>query len=506
MIVLLLGLAAAVVAGFGIALLDLTIRRGDVGAALVFLAAIVQAAFLYDVPSVQLGGMRLGVTDLVAAIVLAAGVARCLRLRYLSRHLRWLIMLGGLLLVSLMLGIITHGVQTSISDSRQYLFFVGAALYMATFRPTPAFYDRIGRIWLMTAVLMVLLACVRWLHVFAGIDLGVPAEQNGVDTAIRVLDGPYAFFLAGPLLLTVPSWLQRGQARWVQGLGAVLLVVVLMLDRRTVWLAILVGVAVLLLRGRRLGPRAVVLVVAASVLTAVAFSGDVLARDQVPSGTVSSTGSVSWRIEGWSDLVASWSESPVNWLIGEPFGSGFARTVEGSQVTAHPHNFFIETMIRAGIGGLVALLALSVGLLRRLWWVRLRGVGLFDPGMLAPLLAMQLIWYITWVPGLEQGIVTGMAIAVAATRVRRGGAAPLAPAIPGPPDPGRSGQVHDFAAQSAPPGSPATRSPVAARRPSRDVTVVNALPAAVELHPHGPPGTGVSKRDSPPHPGHAANA
>ena len=70
MTVLLVGLTAAVVAGLGIALLDLTIRRAEVGAAAVFLSALVQAAFLYnDVPSLTLGGMRIGVTDMVAVIM-----------------------------------------------------------------------------------------------------------------------------------------------------------------------------------------------------------------------------------------------------------------------------------------------------------------------------------------------------------------------------------------------------------------------------------------------------
>ncbi len=355
MSVLLVVLAALIAAGFGIALLDLAIRRAEVGAALVFLSAIAQAVFIYNVPSVRLGGMRVGVTDLVAVIVLAAAVARCLRLRRLSHYQHWLIMLGSLLLVSVVLGIAAYGFQVSVGDSRQYVFFVGAALYMATFRPSADLYDRIGRIWLMAAVLMMLLACARWLDVFAGIHLGVPAESNGVDTAIRVLDGPYTFFLAGPLLLTVPFWRRPGQRRWIRWLGAVLLLVLLALDRRTVWLAILVGVAVLLLRGRRLRARAVLLVIAAAVVIGVAFAGDGLARDQAPAGTVTSTGSVTWRVEGWSDLVDSWSESPVNWLVGRPFGSGFVHIANGEIIDAQPHNFYIETMIRAGVGGLIAL-------------------------------------------------------------------------------------------------------------------------------------------------------
>ena len=32
---------------------------------------------------------------------------------------------------------------------------------------------------------------------------------------------------------------------------------------------------------------------------------------------------------------------------------------------------------------------------------------------------MQLVWFLTWVPGSEQGIVTGLAIAVAAAQASR---------------------------------------------------------------------------------------
>jgi hypothetical protein len=41
--------------------------------------------------------------------------------------------------------------------------------------------------------------------------------------------------------------------------------------------------------------------------------------------------------------------------------------------------------------------------------------------VLPALVAMQLVWFITWVPGAEQGIVTGLAIALVAAgeRARR---------------------------------------------------------------------------------------
>ena len=67
---------------------------------------------------------------------------------------------------------------------------------------------------------MVVLVCLRWLDTFAGIDLGVPEEQFGMDAAIKVLDGPYTFFLASAALLTVPFWqLHDERARRLTRLG-----------------------------------------------------------------------------------------------------------------------------------------------------------------------------------------------------------------------------------------------------------------------------------------------
>ena len=76
-------------------------------------------------------------------------------------------------------------------------------------------------------------------------------------------------------------------------------------------------------------------------------------------------------------------------------------------------------MIRTGLAGLLALIALTAGLLRALWRTPSRDAGLLGPGVLPALLAMQLVWFLTWVPGSEQGIVTGLAIAVAAAQASR---------------------------------------------------------------------------------------
>jgi hypothetical protein len=421
-ITLLLGLALLIAVGLAIALLDLLIRRADVAAALVLGSIVVDAYFVGNVPSLTLpGGTRVYVTDMVSTLVLGAALARLLRLRHFDRFHRWALLLAVLVLVSLLRGVAAFGPQPSIADVRQYVFFAGVALYFATFPVSARLYDRIGRIWLVMTIPMMALVSARWLAVFAGINLGVPAEKNGADAAIRVIDGPFTFFLASAFVLSIPAWtwIRRKRDRWIRWVSVLLLLFVLVLNRRTVWLAIAVGVAVLMLRDRRLGRRAAMLVTVGAVLTAVAFVQFGGLKEGNEPLVKSSSGNFSWRVQGWSELVAAWAHSLTDWAVGQPFGSGFDRKIAGIETNSHPHNFYIETMIRTGVVGLVALVALTVGLLRALWRAPARDAGLLGPGLLPALLAMQIVWYLTWVPGREQGIVTGLAAAVAAAQVSR---------------------------------------------------------------------------------------
>jgi hypothetical protein len=419
---LLLGLGLLVAAALGIALLELLLRRADVAAALVFGSVVVQAYFIDRVPALMLpGGVAVYLTDMVASLIMGAAVLRLLRLPSFDRFQRWLLLLGVLLLVSLVRGVAAFGMQPSIADFREYLFFGGVAVYFATFSPAVRLYDRIGRIWLAMTIPMMVLVCLRWLAVFAGVNLGVPASKYGADAAIRVIDGPFTFFLAHAFVLTIPAWtwMRRERDRWIRWVSVLLLLFCLVLNRRTAWLAIVVGVAVLMLRDRRLGRRALLLVALGAVMTAVAFVWLGGLQEGSEPVVQSGSGNLDWRVQGWSNLLTAWSRSPTEWAIGQPIGSGFARQIEGIVTYTHPHNFYIEIMIRTGVVGLVALIVLTAGLLRALWHTPARDAGLLGPGVLPALVAMQIVWYLTWVTGTEQGIVTGLAIAVAATQASR---------------------------------------------------------------------------------------
>jgi O-Antigen ligase len=414
-----LGLGMAALALVGVALVEALARRAELGAGLLLAMTVLNAAMVGRVPAATLpGGIRVQVHDAAFALLLAAAVLRLLRTPRFSPFQRWALLLGGVLLVSLVRGVLAFGVERSVAEFRLYLAFVSGVLYFASFPPSAWLNHRIGSLWLAFTVPMLALVVLRWLDNLAGIDLGVPPEEFGADAALRVLNGPYAFFVAVSALLTVPFWrLSDRRARRLTWLGTLLLLAVLLLDRRTVWLALLVGVGVLLLRRRRLRRRELAVVLGAALLTIGVYAAFARSDTEEPlTRSAVSTGTLDWRVEGWRSLLEGWSGQPGYWLVGQPFGSGFTRTVEGAEQESGPHNLYLTTLLRSGVAGLGALVALTVGLLAVLWRVPATEEGLLGAGLFPALLAMQAVWCFTWLPGMEQGIVTGLAVALAADR------------------------------------------------------------------------------------------
>jgi hypothetical protein len=435
---LLLGLALVAAALVGIAAVELLMRRAEVGAALLLGATVLSAILVGQVPSLTLpGGVRVQIHDVAFALVLVAAILRLMRMTRFTAWQRWALLASVLLVLSLARGAQEFGPQHAIAELRLFLAFVAGTLYFTTFPPSERLNDRIGRMWLALSIPVMVLVCLRWLDTLGGIDLGVPAEVFGADAAIKVLDGPYTFFLADAVILTVPFWhLTDRRSRRLTWLGAVLLLFVVLLNRRTVWLSLVVGLAVIMVRRRRLNRRVVAMVVGAVALTAVAYVvlGGSQGEGQPVARSAVNTGTLDWRIEGWSQLVHGLSKDPVEWAVGEPLGTGFTREVEGTEVEAEPHNFYVTFLLRGGVVGLVALVALTVGLLKALW--RLPPPtgrdGLLAPGVFPALLAMQVVWFVAWIPGMEQGIITGLAAGLAAA-LHRSRARSLRTSVPAAP-------------------------------------------------------------------------
>jgi len=437
---ILLGLMAA---AFAVAcllllllLIDVLVRRADVTAALLLGSTLMDAFFAGAVPSLTLpGDIRVGSTDIIATLIVAAAFARLLRMRRLATYQRWLVLFFILLVLSLVRGILAFGVQTSISDFRLMEFWIAAAIYFATVPPSQRVYDRIAKLWIWMTVPLMVVVIARWLDVFAGIDLGVPRERFGSsDAAIRVLNGPYTFFLVQGFIITLPFWRQDQRARSIRIVSILLLLFVVLLDRRTAWIALLAGIVTLMVHDRRLGRRAMWAVVAiGGVVIGAYLTFQRAATSGEPIAQASNPASAAWRIDGWVALISQWASAPTNWFTGEPFGASYLRRIEGSDIVAEPHNFYIEILLRTGAFGLIALLALTVGLVAATWRTSSEYAGVFGSGVLPALLMMQVIWFMAWSPGIEEGILTGIAISLAARRPKDRPPQPIADLATGRP-------------------------------------------------------------------------
>lgn len=412
-------LAAA--AGLGLALLELMIRDEIVVAMLLLGVVVWGAAWTGHEPGLTLLGNRVFASDLVLVLVAAAAVARYLRLRQLALEQRLLVVLGLVTVFSLLRGIADGDLAGAANDFRGYLRFVGPALYFSTVSLSRRNLEQIGRVWLGAAGAVAVLVSLRWASRMTALDLG--PLQATYDAAIRVLSGTDTFFLAHAALIAVLPSLSRQRTPPLQrGFAVLLLVMVIFLNRRTVWAALVIAVVTVVLRDPRLGRRVAVASAAGAVLLVVLlpYLPGAVGDDRPTAQSATDVGTLLWRVEGWVDLVEEGPSTPVEVLFGQPFGSGFERQVAGRTLESTPHSFYVQTFLRIGVVGLLCMLAIATSalavLLRR---NQPSDVGLLSRDTLLVLLVTQLAWFVTWPPGGEQGLVFGLAAATAA-RQRRG--------------------------------------------------------------------------------------
>lgn len=386
-------------------------RKPTLTAALI-LAVTVQEA-LVDL-SVEFMGFNVGPTDVVYAMVGGAALIRLANTRRLSQTQALLALFAAVCVLSFAFGVVAGPVGPAVNDFRPYLGLVSAAMYFSSVDMTVANRLAISRVWMWGGIALGFLVSARWLARIGGFDLGVFDADFGL--AIRAISGSHTFALATCALILVLPGLSDSSphAQRLRYVGTVLLVVAILLNRRTLWVALAIGLLVLMLRDRRIGRR--VAMIAGAVLIVLMTSATVLNPDFDESGdeialAATDADNLEWRLEGWIELLENGPDDAVDHVMGLPFGSGYSRTIDGVELVSTPHNFYLQTYLRTGILGLIAFLIVGLMTARSLLQVRDAGGLPFAPTHLLILLAILATWILAWLPGSEQGIVIGLAIA-----------------------------------------------------------------------------------------------
>lgn len=364
-------------------------------------------------------GVQLFLPDLLFLLIGAAGFLRIFSVRLQRHHYAWLIF-GAVLFLSFGLGVLQYGTQAGV-EFRTFFYFWAGVWYLMMFQLTAEQLDRILRVYMVAASVMVVLALFRWTAMALGLDIVRYWNEGG--TSLRVFNAPQTFFLAQAFLIGLYAYLNKTGPVWWRAFIPILFVCIVMLQHRTVWAVTLASVAIIFLLSGKIRSKAISTFLLAGVLgTAVLLpfvAGGKL--DTVQQSLVHSVeeigqqdSTMAWRIESWKTLLKQWAYGgPVVNMIGNPFGTGFSRHIALAQneLTQNPHNHYVYALLRTGLIGLLAMIAVYYMALRSMWKNQSQRFShLLDPKLLIVLVVGQLMFFISYPAHYSQLLALGLSL------------------------------------------------------------------------------------------------
>lgn len=362
-----------VLAGFVVVLLIalLISDRPPIGFALLSFAVVLNMDFPIWPTLVTVAGLSVTFADLTAATLALTALVSLMRESHRGSFSLGLPgMIAVLVLVSVVSGIIVHGLGTAVNEARSILLLIAVCLWIFALRPGRPSVRRWIEWWAIWTGVIVL---ARGLLVIATQGLnsaGSRVASSGGEFLVtgRPMASTQALLLAFAGFIALSIWRSTGKGRFAI-LSAAFFAMVILAQHRSVWLATVAGgvwyVASLDV-ARRFVTVVAAVVCGAVVLGLLSWIGgssvvDVLTESATDSGTFEG------RLYDWQVLVErSFAAGPTTVVFGFPFGEGWLRyRVDGLPMDYVPHNIFVSNYLRIGVVGLLAMVLLGALSLRR---------------------------------------------------------------------------------------------------------------------------------------------
>jgi hypothetical protein len=320
--------------------------------------------------------VSVGISVFPVDVLLAVGIASAvLGFRALSRRMSGTGLIALLFVVLLGLqvarGFDLHS-TVAVVEARNFVPAIGAALFLLSLDEKHDVPKLIRQWFYVTAITLSVLA------LFYAATRGIGSANysdvldDGSTTTSRVIPSWQAVAVAGALVVALRDAINGRGKRF--GLAALLFaIVILIAQHRSVWAATAVAVAAyMLLERRRQGTLLAMFFVAWGLLLVVPiviWSGTDLVGILVDSLQTASLSEGTGGARAASNGVfieQIFSEpDPLTWLFGYPFGNGWTRFAWGRVLTYSPHSAYVEALLRVGLVGAVALVAIFVAALVR---------------------------------------------------------------------------------------------------------------------------------------------
>lgn len=374
--------------------------------------------------------------DIVFLLLALAAIFRLLvRKRVSLLQLSW-IGVWLLVLISFFRGVPLYGLASAGNDVRGQFGFVGGVLYFASHPFTPKKFEIFVNAWKYVAWFLVAVALIRWGALVVGLSFGGNWENMGGWLRLRVLNAFQALFLFQAILawqisiwqrnVQHGSWSfpllvreQRRTARFAPVVvWVVCLVIVIVLQHRSVWVVGISSYLMILLyerqRMRVVFVTLFLLCITSAMWIFADFGRSVVGESLTESirEPLAEESTFMWRVEQWRSYYnTGYLSGSVEWILGKPFGAPYGSAFGGEEVG--PHNWYIFLVLRLGILGLLMVSGALALTCRRLWQLSRSSLPLASSARpLLFLFATMFVFATVYGPGFEQCIYIGLAITI----------------------------------------------------------------------------------------------
>jgi len=378
---------------------------------------ILDVLFWGGLPVVPLGNFQVSLLDILSALLIILGVSRLLFGTGEKRKAFPLLIWGVLLVISLLRGIDLFGVEKAVNFFRPYLYFFAPLFAIVTIQSYERLFPRFVYLWGWVAWILIGVAVWRWGLVATGLLQNANWIAPG-GMMSRVLNAAQAYFLLQSVVFAFVFQKHKKILPKQNLVPYIILPTIIFLQHRTVWVILAFILFALFLLQRQLRPMFSVLAIGSALVSSIIlmFISDTPLLAFL-TGSMQNMHNFEWRTAGWLALLSPERfQNLIDYFIGQPFGTGYERYLFGaSYVTEYsPHNFYIQTFLNIGGIGLFVMLYVYGKTVLSL------SLQIQDKQKLAMglLLISQLLFFITYSPNYEQGIILSFAILLSDSKNR----------------------------------------------------------------------------------------
>lgn len=271
-------------------------------------------------------------------------------------------------LLSMCRGFFQNSFPYVIEDIRRLLeaFFIPLICYM--YLPIEINDYKVKKILGVFSTIVVIYCAICWC-LDLGLGIKVMPPQSDAGSTMRVLKQEQALIVAIIACYRIYSDLSGENRRYISLQGFLLILVVILLQHRSVWIAFITGIIYISIKCNLVSIKnidhksisisfllqLIMFFICCPIFLFMFKDSHLLIQLQAGiSGINAQDGStLNYREQLWTAHLSGLSF--LEWIIGKPFGSGYLVHLTNYVREITPHSAYIQTIIRCGILGVVAI-------------------------------------------------------------------------------------------------------------------------------------------------------